>query len=244
MSLIAIDKVTRAQMEGPLREKALDAAEGFGLTRGEAVQQLEGYVAALSSSRKLAEELTCDLLAANAFLNLKSQRDVLKDLDRGPAGLSSRDVGDAFFIAHGAIQNLQLLAATEEIASTVRKPEDRRSVYSREMLELTARSSALVLLLSSLLRSWCSDGHIQDDWSQRIAEGLPALQRSVAKRNERRETTLLLPLQEIDGSFLDDATYEARSEVGIQQLRTLGIDFESGFEALDRLRWQWIGVLA
>lgn len=53
-------------------------------------------------------------------------------------------------------------AAAEEIAARALDPIRQRGVPGATILELTARSSALVLLLDNLLRAWCDSGTLND----------------------------------------------------------------------------------
>ena len=237
MAIHAIAKVTAALQNSEMRDRAIQDAQRFGLEHDKATTQIETYLARLQSSPKLHEELTCDLLAAVSFLNLQTPANILTDCDQGPTGMSTKEVGDALFVAHGTLQNLQLISATEEIAATALDPLRQRGAPGPTFLEYTSRSSGLVFLLSNLLQSWCDTGSLNDDLAKRIAGGESHFLTAIAQRNAARQRTLLDPLEVLDGILIDEnrfAQFEAQS---LQTLERNGINASQDLERLDSTRW-------
>jgi hypothetical protein len=241
-AMLAIEKIAEALAEGPLREGLLRQAQGLGLDQEKAATQLEAYLGELRSRSLLREELTCDLLAALGFLNLRSGRNVLEDPQNGPDGVTTQEVGDAFLTAHGAIQNMQLISSAHEIAATALDPVRQRGTPDATFLQFTARSGALVHILSQLLRHWCAAGSLQDELAGRIAAGVPVLTRSVDKRNEVRKRALLEPLEELDRNLIDEQRFAKFEEMGLAGLQRAGIDLSRDRERLDSLRWTLTAV--
>lgn len=237
MSAAALEKIVAALEHSELREQAMQDMLRSGLSSEHAENQINTYLTAIQSSPKLTEELTCDLLAAIGFLNLKTPTNLLTQFESGPTETTTKEVGDAFFVAHGAIQNMQLLVAAEEIAATARDPLRLRGFPHQEILELTARSSALVHLLANFLRAWCTQRTLQDSWSARIANGEPAFERAIEKRNAIRTRTLLDPLETLDGCLIDEDRFVEFNRQGTEHLRLAHIN-ASSFSELDAARWR------
>lgn len=224
-----------AHMESPVREAAIQHAQGLGLDRRRAEAQAEAYLERLRSSAPLREELACDLVAALAFLDLRTHGHALAGPEQCPDGVSTKDVSDALFTAHGALQNLQLIAATQEIAATAADPR-QRGVPTAPLLTLAARSSTLVQGLSHLLHQWCADGKLDDDLGKRIAGGEAHLQAAVDRRNKLRQRTVLEPLEQIDGILSDEQRFAAFEAEGLAYLGKVGVSL-GDLGKLDSLRW-------
>ena len=237
LALHAIAKVAAALQNSEMRDRAIRDAEGFGLEHDKASAQIETYLARLQSSPKLHEELTCDLLAAVSFLNLQTPANILTKVDQGPVGMSTKEVGEALFVAHGTLQNLQLVAAAEEIAATVLDPLRQRGIPGPTLLEFTARSSALVFLLNNVLQSWCDTGALCDELAKRIAGGESQFLSAVAKRNSARQRALLGPLEVLDGILIDEERFVQFEAESLRHLERNGIDGSRDLEQLDSMRW-------
>ena len=127
--------------------------------------------------------------------------------------------------------------AVEEIAATALDPIRQRGIPGATILELTARSSALVFLLDNLLRAWCANGTLNDALATRITDGEPQFQGAVAKRNTQRQRTLWEPLEVLDGTFIDEERFAQFETQALEHLQLNGIDPSRDLETLDSLRW-------
>jgi hypothetical protein len=236
---LGISKLIDALGSANLREQLVAKGVSFGLDQEHADAQLTAYQQELQTNEALKEELTCDLLAAIGVLNLRSEGDLLADLDAGPRGVPTREVGDALFVAHSAIQNIQLLTAVEDIAASVSAPDERRAkLPGRIGMELTARSSAMAYALSNMLRYWCGNGCLTDDIAVRIAGGDPGFMRGVDAKNRIREETILKPLENLNEVLLDGEPVREFEATGHNRLRELGIDPCAGLKEVDAARWR------
>lgn len=233
-----VAKIVEALSEGELRDKALADSVRLGLSAEEAEHQLQTYKDQLLGNQELLEELTCDLLAVLAFLNLNSTSDVIAAPDAGPAGMSTKQVGDALLVAHGAIQNMQSLVAVQTIAATVAAGSGAQgAVPDRTGAELTARSTVLVSLITNLLQAWVEEGHLSAEWPDKRPNAGNALLRAISLRNKVRSTNLLDPLQDLDSLFHDPERFALFEKDGLQRLAEAGIAWPGRIKPLDEVRW-------
>lgn len=239
MSAVGVEKVRESlDHGGQFREWALTYGMRLGLPQAQAKQQIMTYLDHLRGNQELIEELTCDLLAVMAFLNLKSAADVLSEPYAGPTGMTTKQVGDALFVAHGAMQNIQLLTMVQAIAASVATgPESEAATLDRGGAELTARSTILVFQLSTLLQVWCEHGHLRDEWSARVPNAKGALLAAIERRNAIRTMTLLDPLQDLDGVLHEAERFVEFERQGLDQLRMASIVWPGRRKPLDAARW-------
>lgn len=223
---------------GQHRNLALSDSMRFGLDAMQAERQIATYLDHLRGNSQLLEELTCDLLAVMAFLNLNSLADVIGNPDIGPTGMTTKQVGDALLAAHGAIQNMQLLTSVQTIAASASLPaEERVRVPDRSCAELTARSSVLVFLISNLMQFWCIQGHLRSEWPTGVPNAKGALLHAIERRNTLRTTVLLAPLEDIDGIFHEPERYGPFELAGLRQLGEASIAWPGRRKPLDVARW-------
>jgi hypothetical protein len=233
----SLAKLLGAIEHGDIREKLLQQGLAFGLERAEAEAQLDAYAGHLRTSDKMRTELLCDLVATVGFLNLRAQGDTLSN-DGLVEGVTAKEVGDAFFIAHGAIQNMQLIVAIQDVAASVSRPADYpQRVPATIAMELVARSSALAFALSSLLEFWCVTGRLTDDVAHAIARGEPVFARSIARRNQIRNQTVLAPLEALNSALLSGEPFDEFERQALEHLRDTGLDAEPDLSRLDAARW-------
>lgn len=233
-----VAKIVEALSEGELRDKALADSVRLGLSAGEAEHQLKTYKDQLLGNEELLEELTCDLLAVLAFLNLNSSSDVIAAPEAGPAGMSTKQVGDALLVAHGAIQNMQSLVAVQTIAATVAAgTEAQGAVPDRTGAELTARSTVLVSIITNLLQAWVEGGHLSAEWTDKRPNAGNALLRAIWRRNEARSMNLLDPLQDLDSLFHDPERFALFERDGLARLTEANVVWPGRIKPLDEMRW-------
>jgi hypothetical protein len=236
LARVALDKLIAALEDGPMKAQLVAKGVAFGLDPRAAEEQVTAYVERLRTRDAIREELCCDLLASVGFVNLESGADVLRE--EGPSGLGTREVGDALFVAHSTIQNIQLLTAAREVAERISGGSTGSFAVAALTMELTARSSGLVFLLSNILRAWCANGSLTDDLARAIRDGHPAFLRSVAARNAARDRTLLGPLEELDGILLDDERYLEFAAQGRARMREAGLAEPGDLAEMDAARWR------
>lgn len=236
---LGVDKVLAALSQGgQFRDQAISDGVRLGLGTEEADRQIAIYLDHLRNNGALLEELTCDLLGAVAFLNLNSRNDVLSEPDAGPMGMSTKQVGDVLFVAHGAIQNMQFVTAVQAIASSVATGNDAEAgVLGRTLSELTARSTVLVFLLSNLLQAWCERGHLRTEWPAGVPNVKGALLAAIRRRNSIRATSLLNPIQDLDAVFHEPDRFQAFERTGLEQLRQASIQWPGRRRPIDTMRW-------
>jgi hypothetical protein len=234
-AVVALYKIAAAVSDSPMREGLVQKAKERGFARAGA--KVDSSLSKLHVTPRLHEALTCDVLAALGFLNLRTASHLLADPDRGPQGLSTQDVSDAFCVAHGALQNLHLIAEAREIAESALDSTRRRGVPAVAFLELTVRSSALAHILGDLLSRWCVERKLTDDLAKRIAGGEAQLVSAVAKRSKLRQRTLLEPLEELDKTLLDEKQFEPLEAEARKALMKNGVHVERDLDKLDLLRW-------
>jgi hypothetical protein len=236
MSRVAVDKLIAALTDGTMREGLIAKGVEFGLEAAEAELQVAAYIARLRTRETIREELLCDLLAAVGFVNQESEADAIREA--GPTALTTRQVGDAFYVAHGAIQNIQFLNAASDIAERIAAGECGSFDLAAVTMELQARSSGLVVLLSNLLRAWCTNGTFTDPLADAIRGGNPAFVRSVEARNAIRSGTLLVPLEELDGILLDEERFLEFDRQGRERMREAGLDESMDLDEMQTARWR------
>ncbi len=234
-----VDKTIEALTEGALHDKALADGIKLGLSVSQMRGQLLTYRHHLQGNEALLTELSCDFLAVLAFLNLKSAVDVFLDLESGPSGMSTKDVGDALYVAHGAIQNMQSLVAVQSIAAAVRNgPHTPGVAPDRTSAELSARSTVLVSLITNLLQAWVEDGHLRTEWPSSSPNAGDALILAISKRNRIRTKYLLDPLQDLDAVFHDLDRYADFKRDGLANLRRAGLVWPGTIKSIDATRWE------
>jgi hypothetical protein len=236
---VGVDKVLASLSQGgQFRDQAVSDGVRLGLGQEDAVRQITTYLDHIRDNKELLEELACDLLAVVAFLNLNSQDDVIAEPQSGPKGMSTKQVGDALFVAHGAIQNMQLLTTVQAIAASASTGSGASAgPLDRATSELTARSTVLVFLLSNLLQAWCEQGHLRVEWPAGVPNVKGALLAAIQRRNSIRVTALLDPLQDLDGVFHEPERFQAFERMGLEQLSKASIQWPARRKQLDGMRW-------
>lgn len=233
-----IERLKSSLTDGELNNKVLADGIQLGLSAAEARAQMDLYLGHLRGNDELLEELSCDLLGVLAFLNLNSPTDVLADLDAGPTGMSTKSVGDALYVAQGAIQNLQSTVAVQSIVASVhRAPSAPKMVPDRTSSELTARSTVLVSFITSLLQRWVESGNLRSEWPHRVPNVGGALVQAIQRRNQFRTANLLNPIEDLDTLFHDAEQYAGFEKEGLDKLAQAEVAWSGNTKKLDALRW-------
>ncbi len=115
--------------------------------QGRLKTQLEAYTATIRNNPELLEEVTCDFIAALAFVNSEAGIDCFEDLIPASLPLSQRQLGDVFYLAIKTSRYLQFLQGLQQFGAYLLSDQD---ALSRSMIEMTARTNALTFLLTSV----------------------------------------------------------------------------------------------
>lgn len=129
-NLQALARVTLAKFANVSEECARTGRlpiEG-GVTLGMPIQeydqarlkhQLGLYVSTIRGNEELEEELTCDIIAALAFVNFESGINCFEEITPRTMSLSKRQLGDVFYLAIKTSRYLQIMSGIGQFGANV-----------------------------------------------------------------------------------------------------------------------------
>jgi hypothetical protein len=197
-------------------------------------RQLGSYVSAIRGNEELEEELTCDLIAALAFVNFEGAINCFEEITPSKLSLSKRQLGDVFYLAIKTSRYLQILAGIAQFGSNVVARSDD---LDRGVIEMTARTNALTDLLINVFQAQLAAGEFPDKpgfekplTNEQIAT---RMHHSLGHLMRQHHDHLLGPFEKLTGFFVSDEEFaedEARLAAAFRGV------FPDSFEAVDVLR--------
>lgn len=197
-------------------------------------RQLDSYAATIRGNEELEEELTCDLIAALAFVNFEGGINCFEEITPSSLKLSKRQLGDIFYLALKTSRYLQILSGIAQFGSNVTAGVDD---LHRGLIEMTARTNALTHLLLNVFQAQVRAGEFAEkpDFGRPLSDEQIAsvMHRSIAHLVRQQHDHLLGPFEKLTEFFV---TEEAFAEDEAKLLATLTGAVPDSFEAIDELR--------
>jgi hypothetical protein len=180
--------------------------------------QLRQYVDRIQAGgTDLEREALCDIIAALAFLNLLTERDLFLLAPAGGLPLTLRQFGDALLNAAETLQHMQLLSAIRQFAGDFSRGS--HGVLGTHMIDLTVRSNCLVFLLSHIYSVLSAGlGGENSGFTRALSEDEVEnlFLSSIARRFDKYHERLTNPFEDLTAFFLDEELFPAeyRAEFG------------------------------
>jgi hypothetical protein len=157
----------------------------------------------------LEEELTCDLIAALAFVNFEAGTDCFRELTPPSMPLSVRQLGDIFYLAIKTGRYLQILTAIGQFGANVTAGMDD---LHRGIIEMTARTNVLTDLLLNVFQVQLGSSEFREkpDFGKPLTHDQvkAIIHGSLAHLMKQHHERLLGPFETLTGFFVAADEFE------------------------------------